>query len=154
MYVSFRHKTAYYHCCSDCRPDWCSSDLLLGTSTCGRSAVVAFREQGSGGLLILVGSPAGQRASFGQTAYSASKGAVVAMARTWAVECKKLDVTVNAIVPTALTRMVATMPGMTEMAAMLDRGESLPPKARRSGLGSPDHYRTEDRRGGQECVSQ
>src|SRR3546814_20985090 len=34
--------------------------------------------------------------------------------------------------------MVATMPGMTEMAAMLDRGESLPPKARRSGLGSPD----------------
>ncbi len=111
---------------------------LRGTFTCGRAAVAAFREQGSGGRLILVGSPAGQRASFGQTAYSASKGAVVAMARTWAVECKKLDVTVNAIVPTALTRMVATMPGMTEMAAMLDRGEPLPTKARRAGLGSPD----------------
>lgn len=111
---------------------------LRGTFTCGRAAVDVFREQGEGGRLILVGSPAGQRASFGQTAYSASKGAVVAMARTWAAECKKLDVTVNAIVPTALTRMVATIPGLGELVELVERGEQVPTKARRAGLGTPD----------------
>ncbi len=59
---------------------------LRGTFTCVRAAVARFREQGEGGRLILVGSPAGQRAGFGRTAYSAAKGAIVAMTRTWAVE--------------------------------------------------------------------
>jgi NAD(P)-dependent dehydrogenase (short-subunit alcohol dehydrogenase family) len=111
---------------------------LRGTFTCGRAAVVRFREQGDGGRLILVGSPAGQRASFGQTAYSASKGAIVAMMRTWAVEHAKIGVTVNAIVPTALTRMVATMPGLGELVEKADRGEPVPEGIRRQGLGTPD----------------
>ncbi|RYF61826.1 MAG: SDR family oxidoreductase [Comamonadaceae bacterium] len=111
---------------------------LRGTFTCGRAAVDQFRQQGEGGRLILVGSPAGQRASFGQTAYSASKGAIVAMMRTWAAECKKLDVTVNAIIPTALTRMVATIPGLGELVEKAEAGEPIPEKARRLGLGTPD----------------
>ncbi len=111
---------------------------LRGTFTCGRAAVRRFREQGDGGRLILVGSPAGQRASFGQTAYSASKGAIVAMMRTWAVETAKMGVTVNAIVPTALTRMVATIPGLAELVAKADAGEPIPEPARRRGLGTPD----------------
>jgi NAD(P)-dependent dehydrogenase (short-subunit alcohol dehydrogenase family) len=111
---------------------------LRGTFTCGRAAVNQFREQGEGGRLILVGSPAGQRASFGQTAYSASKGAIVAMMRTWAAECKKIDVTVNAIVPTALTRMVATIPGLGELVEKVEAGEPVPEKVRQIGLGSPD----------------
>ncbi|MEU6701772.1 SDR family NAD(P)-dependent oxidoreductase [Pseudonocardia sp. NPDC046786] len=111
---------------------------LRGTFTCGRAAAARFREQGDGGRLILVGSPAGQRASFGQTAYSASKGAIVAMMRTWAVEHAKLGVTVNAIVPTALTRMVATIPGLGELVETVDRGEPVPPEVRRTGLGTPD----------------
>ncbi len=111
---------------------------LRGTFTCGRAAVAQFRAQSSGGRLILVGSPAGQRASFGQTAYSASKGAIVAMARTWAAECKKMGVTVNAIVPTALTRMVATIPGLGELVEQVERGEAVPENVRRIGLGSPD----------------
>ncbi|GHE80434.1 dehydrogenase [Amycolatopsis deserti] len=111
---------------------------LRGTFTCGRAAVRQFREQGEGGRLILVGSPAGQRASFGQTAYSASKGAIVAMMRTWAVEHAKMGVTVNAIVPTALTRMVATIPGLGELVAKAEAGEPIPEAARRKGLGSPD----------------
>ena len=97
-----------------------------------------FREQGEGGRLILVGSPAGQRASFGQTAYSASKGAIVAMMRTWAVEHAKIGVTVNAVVPTALTRMVATIPGLGELVEKVDRGEPVPEHVRRQGLGTPD----------------
>lgn len=111
---------------------------LRGTFTCGRAAAARFREQGEGGRLILVGSPAGQRASFGQTAYSASKAAIVGLARTWAVELERQQVTVNAIVPTALTRMVATMPGMAEHVAAVERGEAVAPTLRRQGLGSPD----------------
>jgi NAD(P)-dependent dehydrogenase (short-subunit alcohol dehydrogenase family) len=111
---------------------------LRGTFTCGRAAAARFREQGEGGRLILVGSPAGQRAGFGQTAYSASKGAIVAMMRTWAVEHAKIGVTVNAIVPTALTRMVATIPGLGELVEKVDRGEPVPEEIRRQGLGTPD----------------
>ncbi|MGW6034914.1 SDR family NAD(P)-dependent oxidoreductase [Gordonia terrae] len=43
---------------------------LRETFTCGRAAVARFRVQGDGGRLILVGSPAGHRASFGQGSYS------------------------------------------------------------------------------------
>lgn len=111
---------------------------LRGTFTCGRAAAARFREQGDGGRLILVGSPAGQRASFGQTAYSAAKGAIVAMTRTWALELAKNDITVNAVVPTALTRMVATMPRIGDLVAKVDAGEPIPEGARRQGLGSPD----------------
>lgn len=111
---------------------------LRGTFTCGRAAAARFREQGGGGRLILVGSPAGQRASFGQTAYSASKAAIIGLTRTWAVELERQQVTVNAIVPTALTRMVATMPGMAEHVAAADRGEPVHPGLRRQGLGTPD----------------
>jgi NAD(P)-dependent dehydrogenase (short-subunit alcohol dehydrogenase family) len=111
---------------------------LRGTFTCGRAAAARFREQGEGGRLILVGSPAGQRASFGQTAYSASKGAIVAMMRTWAVECERMGVTVNALVPTALTRMVATIPGLGELVAAVEAGEPVPENLRLKGLGTPD----------------
>ncbi|WP_338900236.1 SDR family NAD(P)-dependent oxidoreductase [Streptomyces sp. TG1A-60] len=77
-----------------------------------------------------VGSPAGQRASFGRTAYSASKGAIVAMTRTWALELAKTDVTVNPIVPTALTRTVATMPRVGDLVARSTRGSPLPDAVR------------------------
>lgn len=109
---------------------------LRGTFTCGRAAVRRFREQGTGGRLILIGSPAGQRASFGQTAYSASKAAIVGLVRTWAAECERLNVTVNGVVPVALTRMVATIPGLGELVARVEAGEPVPPEVRRGGLGT------------------
>jgi NAD(P)-dependent dehydrogenase (short-subunit alcohol dehydrogenase family) len=111
---------------------------LRGTFTCGRAAFLRFREQGGGGRLILVGSPAGQRASFGQTAYSAAKAAIVGVTRTWAVEGERQGTTVNAVIPTALTRMVATIPGLEEAVARAEAGESVPPELRRRGLGTPD----------------
>ena len=111
---------------------------LRGTFTCGRAAFLRFREQGEGGRLILVGSPAGQRASFGQTAYSAAKAAIVGMARTWAVECAKANVTVNAIIPTALTRMVATIPGLGSLVEEVEKGAPVPRDVRLRGLGKPE----------------
>ena len=46
------------------------------------------------------------------------------------MECGKAGVTVNAIVPNALTRMVATMPMFTEAAAAAERGDPIPDKLR------------------------
>jgi len=111
---------------------------LRGTFTCGRAAAKQFKEQGGGGRLILIGSPAGQRASFGQTSYSASKAAIVGLVRTWAVELERQAVTVNAVIPTALTRMVATMPGLAGHVAAAAAGEPVPAALRRAGLGTPD----------------
>lgn len=59
---------------------------LRGTFTCGRAAAIAMREQGDGGRIAVIGSPAGQFGSFGQTNYAAVKAGLVAMARTWSLE--------------------------------------------------------------------
>lgn len=111
---------------------------LRGTFTCARAALARFKEQGDGGRLLLVGSPAGQRASFGQTNYSAVKAGIVGMARTLAVESARMNVTVNALIPVALTRMVATIPALAEAVAAVDRGEPVPDELRERGVGTAD----------------
>jgi NAD(P)-dependent dehydrogenase (short-subunit alcohol dehydrogenase family) len=112
---------------------------LRGTFTCARAAATHFRERGEGGRLILVGSPAGQRGNFGQTNYAAAKAGIAAMARTWALELARAEVTVNAIVPVAITAMTRTIPALAPFAEMLDRGERLPASVRRAvPLGSPE----------------
>ena len=111
---------------------------LRGTFTCGRAAAKQFKEQGGGGRLILIGSPAGQRASFGQTGYTASKAGIVGLVRTWAAELERSGSTVNAVIPVALTRMVATIPGMAELVELADAGKPLPADVRAGGLGTAD----------------
>jgi NAD(P)-dependent dehydrogenase (short-subunit alcohol dehydrogenase family) len=83
---------------------------LRGTFTCARAAAIRMREQGEGGRIVVVGSPAGQYGNFGQTNYAAAKAGIVAFARTWAMELARAKVTVNAIVPTAWTQMTASIP--------------------------------------------
>ena len=83
---------------------------LRGTFTCARAAAIRMREQGDGGRIVVVGSPAGQYGNFGQTNYAAAKAGIVAFARTWALELARSSITVNAIVPTAWTQMTATIP--------------------------------------------
>jgi NAD(P)-dependent dehydrogenase (short-subunit alcohol dehydrogenase family) len=111
---------------------------LRGTFTCGRSAVARFRVQGDGGRLILIGSPSGQQGSFGQTNYAASKAGIVAMAWTWAMELARDEITVNAVIPLALTRMAATIPGLMDAAEAAERGESIPVEMRKNGIGTAD----------------
>lgn len=111
---------------------------LRGTFTCGRAAAARFREQGGGGRLILVGSPAGQQGNFGQTNYAGAKAAIAAICWTWAMELARDEVMVNAVIPVALTRMVATIPSLREVAEAVERGEPMPPAMRRSGLGMPE----------------
>jgi 3-oxoacyl-[acyl-carrier protein] reductase len=109
---------------------------LRGTITCGRAAARRFREQGEGGRLILIGSPAGQLGGFGQTAYAAAKAAIIALVRVWSVELAKIDVTVNAVVPKALTRMAATIPALADVVSKVEAGEPVPTELRRQGTGT------------------
>ena len=112
---------------------------LRGTFTCARSAFRRLREQGEGGSIVVVASWAGQRGNMGQTNYAAAKAGVAAFARTWAMECERFNITVNAIVPNALTRMIASIPGMAPMVEAAEAGQPLPPTVRQAmGMGMPD----------------
>lgn len=112
---------------------------LRGTFTCARAAAVRMREQGGGGSLILVGSPAGQRGNFGQTNYAAAKAGIVAFARTWAMELARAEITVNAIVPVAATAMTETIPAFAPYVQALKEGEPFPDFLRKGeGFGTPE----------------
>ncbi|MEU7942895.1 SDR family oxidoreductase [Microbispora bryophytorum] len=111
---------------------------LRGTFTCARAAAIRMREQGSGGRLILISSPAGQRGNFGQTNYAAAKAGIVAMARTWALELARANITVNAVVPVAATEMTKTIPVFAPIIEESERtGKPFPGWLRRDeGLGT------------------
>jgi 3-oxoacyl-[acyl-carrier protein] reductase len=113
---------------------------LRGTFTCVRAAVRRMREQGDGGRIIAVGSPAGQRGNVGQTNYSAAKAAIVGMMRTWSLECARDRITVNAVIPVAATAMTATIPAFEPyVRAWRDEGTPLPRWLRaREGFGVPE----------------
>ncbi|HXR13393.1 MAG TPA: SDR family NAD(P)-dependent oxidoreductase [Solirubrobacteraceae bacterium] len=112
---------------------------LRGTFTCARAAAIQMREQGEGGRIIVVGSPAGQRGNFGQTNYSAAKAGIAAFARTWALELARAEVTVNAIVPTAWTAMTSTIPVYAPLVERVERGEGLPRAVRQEhAVGMPE----------------
>nr|BFE70468.1 SDR family oxidoreductase [Actinoplanes digitatis] len=113
---------------------------LRGTFTCARAAAIRMREQGDGGRIILISSPAGQRGNFGQTNYAAAKAGIAAMARTWALELERSRITVNAVVPVAATEMTRTIPAFAGVIEEAERtGAPLPAWLRREeGLGTVD----------------
>ena len=83
-----------------------------------RHAVIRFKEQGGGGVILNTGSVAGL-VGWGGTVYGATKGAVHQLTRAIAVECAPDGIRVNAICPGA-------MPYTGFMAA---GGLDLPPDA-------------------------
>jgi len=112
---------------------------LRGTFTCARAAAVQMRTQGEGGRIIVVGSPAGQHGNFGQTNYAAAKAGIAAFARTWSMELARAKVTVNAVIPTAWTAMVETIPAFAPIAEIVAAGKPLPRGVRRDhGIGMPE----------------
>jgi 3-oxoacyl-[acyl-carrier protein] reductase len=64
-----------------------------------RAAVPVFRAQGRGGCMINIASTAGLRPRPGLTWYNGSKGAVIIMSKSMAVELAPDRVRVNAICP-------------------------------------------------------
>ncbi|WP_282204171.1 SDR family oxidoreductase [Kitasatospora fiedleri] len=112
---------------------------LRGTFTCARAAAVRMREQGEGGRLILIGSPAGQRGNFGQTNYAAAKAGIAAMARTWSMELGRSGITVNAVVPVAATAMTETVPAFAPYVEAMRQGAPLPDFLRKGeGFGTAE----------------
>ncbi|MCQ4121501.1 4-hydroxyphenyl-beta-hydroxyacyl-CoA dehydrogenase [Rhodococcus tibetensis] len=112
---------------------------LRGTFTCVREAVLKFREQGDGGRIIAIGSPAGQRGNFGQTNYSGAKAGIVGMVRTWAMELQRAGITANAVCPVAVTAMTETVPLFAPYIEKMKETGELPPIIRHEvGMGTPD----------------
>jgi NAD(P)-dependent dehydrogenase (short-subunit alcohol dehydrogenase family) len=112
---------------------------LRGTFTCVRAAAIRFREQASGGRIICIGSPTGQRGNFGQTNYAAAKAGIVGMVRTWSLELARAAVTVNAVIPVAATAMTETVPYFAAAVAADKRGEAMPAFFRHDlGFGTSD----------------
>jgi len=112
---------------------------LRGSFTTGRAAATHMREAGDGGRIILIGSPAGQYGSFGQTNYAAAKAGLVAMARTWSLELARAGITANAVIPTALSPMTATIPQYTQVYEDYVAGKGIPVEYRRDhALGTPE----------------
>ncbi|MGW6755632.1 SDR family NAD(P)-dependent oxidoreductase [Streptomyces sp. NPDC055006] len=115
------------------------STHLRATFTCARAAVVRMREQGEGGSLVLVSSPAGQRGNFGQTNYAAAKAGIAAMTRTWSMELSRSGITVNAVVPVAATSMTETIPTFAPYIEQWKQGSPLPDFLRKGeGFGTPE----------------
>ncbi|WP_221583383.1 SDR family NAD(P)-dependent oxidoreductase [Microbacterium sp. G2-8] len=99
---------------------------LRGTFTCVREAATRMREAGTPGHIVAIGSPTGQRGNFGQTNYAAAKAGIVGMVRTWAMELKKANITVNAVIPVAATAMTKTIPFFQKAVEADERGEAMP----------------------------
>jgi NAD(P)-dependent dehydrogenase (short-subunit alcohol dehydrogenase family) len=84
---------------------------LKGTFNCTRHAAGHMREK-EYGRIVNVTSSAGLRGNFGQTNYAAAKAGIVGMTLTWALELGKYGITVNAMAPSAFTRMTTgLLPG-------------------------------------------
>ncbi|MBO4165080.1 SDR family oxidoreductase [Micromonospora antibiotica] len=99
---------------------------LRGTFTTVREAVRHMRQADAGGRIICIGSPTGQRGTFGQTNYAAAKAGIVGMVRTWALELKRAGITANTVVPVAATAMTATVPYFAAAVRAEAAGEPMP----------------------------
>lgn len=83
---------------------------LNGTYHCTSAAVPAMMEQ-KYGRIINISSVVGQAGAFGQANYSASKGGIIALTKTLALELARHNITANAIAPGyTSTEMVSGIP--------------------------------------------
>ncbi len=71
---------------------------LKGVWLCGKAVAGVMREQGSGSI-INASSMVGLYGNFGQSNYVATKGGVIAMTKTWAIELGPKGVRANAVAP-------------------------------------------------------
>jgi NAD(P)-dependent dehydrogenase (short-subunit alcohol dehydrogenase family) len=83
---------------------------LKGSFNCGRHAIPIMREQNFG-RIVNITSSAGLRGNFGQSNYGAAKAGIMGLTFVWSIELGRYGITVNALAPAGLTRMVGTIPG-------------------------------------------
>jgi NAD(P)-dependent dehydrogenase (short-subunit alcohol dehydrogenase family) len=93
---------------------------LKGTFATSRHAAAYWRDRSKAGepvdaRIINTSSPSGIFGNIGQTNYGAAKAGIAAFTIIASQELGRYGVTVNAIAPTALTRMTEDLPGITGM---------------------------------------
>ena len=81
---------------------------LMGSVHCSKAVWETMREQAYGRILMTTSS-SGLYGNFGQTNYGAAKMAVVGLMNTLALEGAKYNIKVNALAPSAATRMTAEL---------------------------------------------
>jgi 3-oxoacyl-[acyl-carrier protein] reductase len=83
---------------------------LKGVFLCTR-AVVPHMIKAGGGVILNATSVVGLYGNFGQTNYSATKGGLITMTKTWARELGRYKIRVNAVAPGFIgTEIIASMP--------------------------------------------
>ncbi|MFI5166355.1 MAG: 3-oxoacyl-ACP reductase FabG [Thermoanaerobaculales bacterium] len=83
---------------------------LKGVFLCTR-AVVPHMIKAGGGVILSASSVVGLYGNFGQTNYSATKGGLITMTKTWARELGRYKIRVNAVAPGFIaTEIIASMP--------------------------------------------
>jgi len=83
---------------------------LTGAMVCARTVVPYMRAAGFGRILSATSITA-RAGNYGQTAYGASKGGIIAMTRVWARELGRTGITANAVAPGFIdTEMVRSVP--------------------------------------------
>jgi NAD(P)-dependent dehydrogenase (short-subunit alcohol dehydrogenase family) len=85
---------------------------LKGTFLCMQAAARQMKLSGRGGRIINTTSLSGLLGNFGQGNYAAAKAGIYGLTRTASIEFAKMNVTVNAIAPVAITRMTEDLPMM------------------------------------------
>ena len=95
---------------------------LRGTYCCSRPMFTHLRERGEGGVIINTSSTSGLNGNFGQTNYGAAKAGIAGFTRCLALEGKKYNIRVWALVPVALTRMTEDLPGIGQAGDRLNPG--------------------------------
>ncbi|MGE0387533.1 MAG: SDR family oxidoreductase [Gammaproteobacteria bacterium] len=78
---------------------------LRGTYLVTKAAYDQMIAQGKGGRIILTSSTSGLLGNFGQTNYGAAKAGIAGLMRCLWLEAAKYGITVNALAPTALSRL-------------------------------------------------
>ena len=97
---------------------------LTGVFLCGRAAAEQMAISGNGGLIVNISSIS-RAGNMGQSNYSAAKAGVAAMAVTWAKECTRYGIRVNAVSPGFIgTEMVRAMKpeALAKLQAMIPAG--------------------------------
>lgn len=72
---------------------------LKGSFLVAQSFAGRLREQGRGGSIVMIASILGQRVAGGLSAYAASKGGLLQLTRSLALEWARFDIRVNALCP-------------------------------------------------------
>lgn len=88
---------------------------LKGTFACTQAAAQWMKDNGEGGRLINTSSTSGLLGNFGQSNYGAAKAGIAGFTRVCAIELQKYDITCNALVPVAKTRMTEDLPAFSAL---------------------------------------